>query len=454
MLRPRVRRLFRLAVRGAGRTEADVDAELRLHLELRVEQLVREGWTPAEAEAEARRRFGPSWSGAVRDLHRSGHAREERLAMREQLDSLRLDLRHALRGLRRAPRFASAAVLTLALGLGATTVIVSLVDHIVLRPLPYAHPERLVVVREVVGELRAVYPTMPANAGHFLAMRRLCGACEGVAAIKRAAVTLTGDGDPQRLGAARVSATLFPLLGVRPALGRGFRDEEDQPGRDRVVVLSDAFWRRQFGADPGVVGRAVTLNDATFVVVGVLPPGGGVPGGDALGALVGLPREVDVYRPLALTEREAESPGGFDYAVIARLRPGVTPGRAQAQLDAIVAGVVERAGGPPGSLRAAVVPLHAQVVGDAGRPLLLLLSAVGAVLLIVCVNLTSLTLARNAGRQREAAVRVALGAGRGRLARLALAESLAVALAGAALGLLLAHWGVRALVALAPATLP
>ena len=454
MLRPRVRRLVRLAVRGSGRTEADVDAELRLHLELRAEQLVRAGWTPAAAEAEARRRFGPSWTGVVRDLHRSGRAREERLAMREQLDSLRLDLRHALRGLRRAPRFAAAAVLTLALGLGATTVIVSLVDHVVLRPLPYAHPERLVVVREVVGELRSVYPTMPANAGHFLAMRRLCRACEGVAAVKRAAVTLTGDGDPQRLGAARVSANLFPLLGVRPALGRGFRDEEEQPGRDRVVLLSDAAWRRQFGADPGVVGRAVTLNDAAFVVVGVLPPGGGVPGGDALGALVGLPRDVDVYRPLALTEREATTPGEFDYAVIARLRPGVTADRAQAELDGIVAGLVERAGGAPRSIRAAVLPLHAQVVGDAGRPLLLLLAAVGAVLLIVCVNLTSLTLARNAGRQRESAVRVALGAGRGRLARLALAESLAVALAGGALGLLLAHWGVRALVALAPATLP
>jgi predicted permease len=374
--------------------------------------------------------------------------------MRERLDSLWQDLRYAVRALRRAPRFAAAAVLTLALGLGATTVIFSLVDHIVLRPLAYERPDQLVVIREIVGEMRSVYPSMPANASHFLELRRVCTGCQGLAAIKRAWATFTHDGEAQQLGGALVSANLFPLLGVRPALGRGFREEEDQPGRNRVVVLSDEFWRRQFGADPSVVGRTITLNDLPFEVVGVLPPAAGLPTGDALGALVGLPRNVDLYQPLALNHRQATTEGEFDYAVIARLRPGVSPEGLQGQLDGIVAGLVARAGKPPGSLRAVVVPLHAQVVGVAGRPMLLLLCAVGAVLLIVCVNLTSLTLARNAGRRRESAVRVALGAGRSRLARLALLESLVVALAGGLLGLLLAYWGLRALVALAPATLP
>ena len=226
MLRPRVRRAFRLAIRRPERTAGDVDAELGFHLELRVEQLVAAGWARADAEAEARRRFGPSWDQAVRQLKRSGQAREERMAMRERLDSLWHDLRYAARALRRAPRFAAAALLTLTIGLGATTAIFSLVDHVVLRPLPYAEPDRLVVVREVLGDLKDVYPTMPANGSHFLEWRRSCGACAGVAAIKRSAATLTGEGDAQRLGAARVSANLFPLLGVRPALGRGFRPEE------------------------------------------------------------------------------------------------------------------------------------------------------------------------------------------------------------------------------------
>jgi putative ABC transport system permease protein len=453
-LPPRVRGAFRLAVRRPAWTDADVDDELRFHLEMRVEQLVARGWTREEAEVEARRRFGPSWDEAVRHLHESGRAREERLAMRERLDAVWQDLRYAVRTLRRAPRFALAAVLSLALGLGATTVIFSLVDHVVLRPLPYADPGRLVVVREAIAELRAVYPTMPANASHFLAFRRACTACEGVAAIKRSAVTLTGRGDPQRVGAARVSANLFAVLGVAPALGRGFREEEDRPGAARVVVLSDAFWRRQFGGDPSVVGRTVTLNDAPFEVVGVLPPRVGLPGGDALGALIGLPREVDVYRPLALTPREETTPGEFDYAVIARVRPGVTPAQLEGQLGGLLAGVLERAGATPGSVRPVVVPMQEQVVGGAGRPLLVLLAAVAAVLLIVCVNLANLTLVRAGGRERESAVRVAMGAGRGRIARLALAESAVLALAGCAVALLLARWGLDALVALAPATLP
>ncbi|HEX3157196.1 MAG TPA: ADOP family duplicated permease, partial [Gemmatimonadaceae bacterium] len=454
MLPPRIRRAFRLAVRKPERTMADVDIELRFHVEQRVEQLVASGWTRADAEAEARRRFGPSWDEAVRQLHCSGNTREDRLAMRERLDSLWRDVRQAVRALRRAPRFAAAAVLTLALGLGSTTVIFSLVDHVVLRPLPYTDAARLVVVRENVARLRDVYPSMPANASHFLEWRRGCGACDGMAAIKPSAVTLTAGGDPQRLGGARVSASLFPLLGVRPALGRAFRTEEDQPGRAQVVVISDALWRRQFGADPSIIGRAITLNNLSFEVVGVLPPTFTLPGGDALGALAGLPHTMDVFRPLALTDGEATSGGEFDYVVLARLRAGATAEQLRAQLDVIQAGFTERAGLPDGELRAVIVPLHTQVVGGIGRPLLLLLGAVGAVLLIVCVNLTNLSLARNAGRARESAVRVALGAGRGRLARLALAESLAVALAGGALGLLFAHWGLGVLVALAPETLP
>jgi predicted permease len=453
MLRPRVPRAFRLAVRRSEWTRADVDSELNLHVELRIEQLVALGWTRADAELEARRRFGPSWNDTVRDLHHSGHAREERLAMRERLDSLWQDARFALRALGRAPRFVAAAVLTLALGLGTTTVIYSLVDHVVIRSLPYADPGRLVIVREVVGGMAKVYPSMPANASHFLEWRRACTACAGLAAVKRAQVTLAAGGDPQRLGAARVTANLFGLLGVQPALGRAFQPEEDQHGRDRVVVLSDAFWRAQFGADPSIIGRTIMLNDEPVEVVGVMPQGFTLPVGNALGSLVSLPMQLDIYRPLGLSEREATTTGEYDYAVIARLKPGATAEQARSQLDVVETQFAAKEG-PNETLGASVVPLHVQIVGGAGRPLLLLLVAVGAVLLIVCVNLTNLSLARNLTRQQESAIRVALGAGRRRIARLALAESLAVAIAGGILGLLLAHWGLRALIALAPATLP
>ncbi len=453
MQRPGIRRAFRLAIQRDERTAADVDEELRLHVELRVEQLVARGWARADAEAAARRAFGPSWDHAVQTLHRSGRAREERLSMRERLDSLWHDLRYAARGLRRAPRFAITAVLTLALGLGATTAVFSLVDHVVLRPLPYAEPGRLVVVREVIDEIRDVYPTLPANASHFLEWRRSCDACEGLSAIVKAPATLTGDGDPQRVGAVRASANLFSLLGVQPALGRGFLEEEDQPGREGVVVLSDAFWRRQFGADPSVVGRTLRLDDRPVEIVGVMPPAFRLPGGDALGALAGIPHEVELFRPLALSEEEATRGGSFDYVVLARLRPGATLAQARPQLDAGVAAVLERTGGDA-EMSTIAVPLQEMVVGGAGRPLLLLLVAVGAVLLIICVNLANLSLARDAGRQRESALRVALGAGRGRLTRAALIESMLVATAGGALGLLIAYGGLRLLVALAPATLP
>jgi predicted permease len=453
MLRPRIRRAFRLAVRRDDWTEADVDEEIRLHVELRVEQLVASGWRQADAELEARRRFGPSWDDAVRHLHDSGRAREERLAMRERLGSIWQDVRYSARGLRRSPRFAATAVATLALGLGFTTAILSLVDHIVLRPLPYADADRLVVVREIPSDLAALYPTMPANASHFLEWRRACSACASLSAMRKASYTVSGAGDPDRLAAMRVSANLFSLLAVRPALGRAFEAEMEQAGNDRVVVISDALWRRRFGADPAIVGRTIALGDTSMQIIGVLPRDFALPLVDALGPRSGIGAGIDVYRPLALSKRERETAGEFDYTVLARLRSGATPEQVRAQLDPVEADFAAR-DGRGRTLKSAVIPLHEQMLGGAERPLLLLLAAVGAVLLIVCVNLANLLLARHAARQHESAIRIALGAGRSRLARLALAESVVIALAGGTLGLLLARWGLSLLIALAPATLP
>ena len=373
--------------------------------------------------------------------------------MPDRLDPLLKDVRYAIRSLRRAPRFSTAAILTLALGLGATTVIFSLVDHIVLRPLPYPGVDRIVVVREVVEELSATYPSLKANASHYLGWRRDCDACEDVAALRKLTVTVTEAGDPQRVEAARVSTNFFPLLGVQPAIGRSFMAEEDAPGSDRVVVLGHEFWRSRFAEDRSIVGRTLSLDGIAHTVTGVLPEGFALPAGDALGAQASLPRDIAIFKPLALSPRESMTPGEFDYIVLARLRPGAGLDAARAQLDAIASGIVTR-GGFGMTIRTLVTPIQEQVVGAVGRPLLLLLAAVAGVLLVVCVNLANLTLARNVGRQREAAVRVALGAGRGRLTRFALAESVMLALVGGAVGFILALWGIRALVAVAPASLP
>jgi predicted permease len=418
--------------------------EMQFHLDMHAQRSMSAGANAGEARRAAGVAFGgrERFAEEVRDEYRN-----------RPLEELAFDARYALRGLRRAPAYTAAAVLSLALGIGATTVIFSMVDNVVLRPLAYPEPDRLVVVREVIAEMRGVYPTLSANASHFLEWRRRCRSCVDLAAVDPIGMTLSGDGeDPQRLNGVRATPNLFALLGARPSLGRTFVEEENQPGRDRVVVLSDGFWRRRFGANASVLGRTVTLDETPYAVIGVLPPSFRLPRGEQMSGLRAS-GDVDVYKPLALTQREATTFGEYNYTVIARLRRGIGVAAARAELDAIQADIATRVPFKI-TLRSSVTPLESAVVGAVERPLLLLLAAVAMVLLIVCVNLASLALARSAGRLRESSVRVALGAGRGRLVRHALTESVVLALAGGALGVVLAHWGLRALLAAAPATLP
>jgi predicted permease len=424
--------------------EREMAQEMRSHLELEAAALARSGLTLDEAQRAARAAFG----GVERFKQ---EAREGRTL--HWMEQVAQDLRYALRTLRRSPAFTVAAACSLALGIGATTVIFTVVDHVVLRPLAFADVNRLVVIREKVTRVGDPFPTWPANAGHFMEWRRGCTTCEGLAAIKPASVTLTESGDPERLGAARVSANLFALLGVRPALGRFFTAEQDQPGRGTVALISDGLWRRRFGADTTIVGHAISINNVQFVVQGVLPADFRFPKNHELGEGAGLPAQIDVFVPLALTPFELASPGGYDYIVIARLKRGVSPSRAAAEISAIAVGTARSA---PEDRHAAVlaVPIQEMVVGPARRALLLLLSAVGAMLLLMCVNLANLFAARNEGRSRESALRVALGAGRGRLVRLALTETVVLALVGGAAGIIVSRWGLKALVRTAPATLP
>jgi predicted permease len=418
------------------------DEEARYHVDMQVSRNLAAGMTPGEARRAAlvafggRDRFGEAARDEVRSL---------------PLDELQRDVRFSLRTLRRAPAFAFAAILTLALGIGATTVIFSVTDHVVLRPLAYAQPERLVLVREIIEQMQDRMPSVGANASHFLAWRGRCSVCEDIGAFRTLELTLRGAGDPQRVGAARATANLLPLLGARAQLGRLFTEAEDADGAERVVVLTDGFWRRQFGARRDIIGQTINLSGVQATVIGVLEPGFALPQTHEAGLL--LLREREVIVPLRLSERERTTPGEFSYNAIARLRPGATPERAQEEFEAVARELSERNQAGM-TFHALVVPLQEHVVGPAGRALILLLVAVGALLAIVCVNLANLLFARNAARMQESAVRVSLGAGRRRLVRQALTESLVLALLGGALGILLSRWGLATLLHFAPATLP
>jgi predicted permease len=363
------------------------------------------------------------------------------------------DVRMAVRNLIRSPAFTLAAVLTLALGIGATTVVFSIVDHVVLRPLPFADADRLVVVREVIHEIRDEIPSLGVRAAHFVDWRERCEVCDDMAMLLPARSTLYGDGEPVRLSAVRVSGHLFTMLGVQPLHGRGFLAEEDTPDGGDVVILSHGFWQRHFGGDPDLVGRTLRLGTVERTVVGIMPPSFRLPKGDELGDGMNLPADPDVYMPLALTEAQISFGGNWNYVVLAKLAPGVTAAQAAAHITALQQQLAA-AMPEPITLSVLVHPLQDLVVRGADRGLLLLLAAVGAVLLLVCVNLANLLLARSAARARESAVRAALGAGRLRLVRENLTESLVLAVAAGAVGLTLSYWGLQLLLQLAPADLP
>ncbi len=357
------------------------------------------------------------------------------------IDSVTRDLRYAFRGLRRTPVFTLAAILTLALGIGANTAIFSVVHHTLLLDLPYEDPDRLVMVWEDAS--KHGYPRDTPAPANYVDWRDQNGVFESMAAIAAAEMTLTGGGgEPERLVGRRVSASFFPILGVQPRLGRGFLPEEDARGKNGVVILGHALWQRRFGASPAIIGQAITLNGASMTVVGVMPAGFRFPS-----------REDELWIPIAFDAGEAGRRQSHYLNVVARLKGGVTVAQAQAEMTTIAHRLEQQYPASNTDLGAVVVPLRDQLVGDMRPMLLTLMGAVGFVLLVACVNVANLLLARAALRQKEISIRVALGAGRARLVRQFLTESTVLALLGGGAGLLVAVWGITLLRSIVPDSL-
>jgi predicted permease len=422
-----------------GRSDRDLADELDAHLRLLADEDIRRGVPPEVAYRRARLRFGSIESAKERYRDQRGLP---------FLDTLIQDVRYAWCGMRRNPGFAAVAILSLAIGIGANTAIFSLVNGVLLRPLSYAEPDRVYAVREI--RLPQAAPgSRAANPMHARAWGAQCPSLESVGLIRGGRAQVAAGGEPASIPSADVSANLFTLLGVRPILGRAFLAAEEEEGGARVVILSESLWHARFNGDRALVGQPIPIDGLPHHLIGIMPAWFRLPSGDG-----GAAQRVEIFRPLVLSQQEqSRLMGNYNYSAVARLRRGVTSEQALAEIDVVQARIVAQAGSR-GGLRAELTPIHEIVTGRARVGLWMLAAAVGAVLLIVCLNLANLFLSRVASRSREAAIRTALGASRGRQFRQLLTESLVLAGAGGALGLLFAWQLVQLFVATTSVDIP
>jgi predicted permease len=412
-------------------SEKQLDAELRFHLEKQFNDYVAAGVSPEEARRRAHLDFGGLES--IKQQTRESHHGN-------LLETLLQDARYALRLLRKNPGFTLAAVITLALGIGANTAIFSIVNDVILRPLPYKNSSRMVGI----SAHSAMYPAFSLGISwiNLRQIRAQVSALEESAAYIQPEKTLTGSGEPSVLSVASVTDGFFEELGVKPQTGRLLSDSDAKLGQNSVAVISDSLWRNRFGADPAVLGKILVLDKSPFTIVGVAPSG------------FSFPSQVQAWLPLAPSAEEKEEPQYFMLNDIATLRRGETIEELNAQLDVVAQQTIKEYPALSAGFRFSTAPLLTERLGSSRDAFLILLAASAFVLLISCANLASLLLARGSGRQREMALRAALGASRGRLLRQGLVESCLLALLGGALGVALAAGGIQLFRQIAPAGTP
>ena len=439
-----------------NREAADLREEMRLHLELRARQLEDRGIPAKEAHSMAQRQFGNA--GRIEDQSRDAWERGSRALGLGSWERLAQDIRLSARSLRKAPGFTAVAVVTLALGLGMNTAVFTVVDAVMLRALPYPEASRLVSMWEqVMGhqpDEMSSHGASYANSGRYtVSLANLPDYCNAksiraLAVFDMTPKNLTGEGTPERLAGETVSEPFFSVLGVQPLLGRDFLPEDDRFGANPVTIVTYGFWQRHLGADPQALGRTVNLDEVPYRVIGVLPAWFRSPG------QLTSTDQIAFYVPVAASSKMLTRRGDHDWNVVGRLRPGVTVAAAQAELAIISAALAKRYPESNQNISAVIAPLRDDLVSEVRESLWVLLGATALIVLITCVNVANLLLVRATARRHETSVRFALGASRLRIARQFLAESLLLALAGCAAGILLGRVLMGVLLVLAPASIP